>query len=668
MTTIIRPIGVALTQGGERTAVDLAIRQGTTDENSLTDLVFHARHPERGGRAIAATETTLVREWIDIRDHIVRPALAGRPAAPPPVAPTPWPAPRPSGGFRPIPVESPGGGRITDRRDPPASELVTITGATRPIRVHRLAADAHAAMVSAARTDGLAAPLMLPTSGYRSYSEQVKLWEDAKKRYGSEAEARKWVAPPGGSPHHSGRALDLYLGTSNDSSNVTRLRTMPAYQWLTTNAVRFGFYPYDREPWHWEYNPPALAQQELWSDNELLGLGGLKAALDRGSEWLALRLALAQGVRDENRLTDLVFHGRHPERGGRPLTAGERDLIREWLEIRDTQVRPLLAAPPTPSPPASDEDALAEIRRLTSVGGEPTVADAVALLQPLATVLGIPWPLAFIVLEHEGGVRLFHHHDGVMQTIASARDTIVPLLPRALKLALLGMPATDPTTDAALNAAIHREFPRRLAIQLATGTMELARGINRFNGYVALALVAYNAGTGSAYRVATGQAPPSGAWPSGDEWERYCRQGASLLHQRPPAVLVADGVWQCDQNLADASKPGSGWFRKFEVRDGRTRRLLIAYQYLRGVDACIREGRPTVPCSAANHAQRMPGTGERRCSRTRDGSLDKLYDAAKLGPSYRAAAAGFPVLTDDGAPVRVVGGVLVKLPAELPPG
>lgn len=343
MTTILSPISVALSQGGERMAVDLAIRQGNTNENSLTDLVFHARHPERGGRALAASETTLVREWRDIRDHIVRPALAGRPAPPPPAPPSPWPPARPSTGFRPIPVENPGGGRITDRRDPPASDIVTITGASRSIRVHRLAADAHAAMVSAARADGLAAPLLLPTSGYRSYSEQVRLWEAALARYGSEAEARKWVAPPGGSPHHSGRALDLYLGTSNDSSNVARLRTMPAYHWLVANAVRFGFYPYEREPWHWEYNPPAGVQRELWSDAELAGDGGLTAALDQGDEAGAVRTAVARGVRDENRLADLVFHGRHPGRGGRPPLAEERDLIAEWLEIRDRLVRPLLA-------------------------------------------------------------------------------------------------------------------------------------------------------------------------------------------------------------------------------------------------------------------------------------------------------------------------------------
>lgn len=539
---------------------------------------------------------------------------------------------------------------------------MTITGVSRPIRVHRLAADAHAAMVSAARADGLAAPLFLPTSGYRSYSEQVKLWEEAKKRYGSEAEARKWVAPPGGSPHHSGRALDLYLGTQNDSANVTKLRSMPAYTWIVANAARFGFYPYDREPWHWEYNPPAAPQHELWSDAELGGLDRLREAIDAGKEWLALRLAIANGTRDENRLTDLVFFGRHPERGGRPLQPAERELVREWLSIRDTLVRPLLASGAgTPSSP----DALADVRALAGTGVAPTVANAVAILQALGRVFGVPWQLPFVVLEHEGGVRLFGHHDGVMQTIASARQTILPLIPRALKLAVLERAPDDTTPDAALTDALHREFPRRLAVQLASGTQELVRVLQRFNGYVALALVGYNAGAGSAYRVATGQAPPSGRWPEGDEWERACRAGASLLHQRVPAVTVAEGVWQCDHNLAVPGQAGTGWFRKFESRDRRTGRLLIAYQYLRGVDACIREGRPAIACAPANHAQRMQGTGQLRCNRTRDGSLDKLYDARRLAQPYRDAAAGFPVVADDGAPLRVAGGAFVTVPAAL---
>jgi LAS superfamily LD-carboxypeptidase LdcB len=34
------------------------------------------------------------------------------------------------------------------------------------------------------------------------------------------------------------------------------MRDTAAYHWLVANAATFGFYPYDVEPWHWEYNPP----------------------------------------------------------------------------------------------------------------------------------------------------------------------------------------------------------------------------------------------------------------------------------------------------------------------------------------------------------------------------------------------------------------------------
>jgi hypothetical protein len=61
--------------------------------------------------------------------------------------------------------------------------------------------------------------------------------------------------------------------------------------------------------------------------------------------------ASALASRDENRLTNFVFHARHPERGGRPIEAGDRALAAEWLAIRDKVVRPLLrgAAAPPPS-------------------------------------------------------------------------------------------------------------------------------------------------------------------------------------------------------------------------------------------------------------------------------------------------------------------------------
>jgi len=68
---------------------------------------------------------------------------------------------------------------------------------------------------------------------------------------------RKGTTPPGRSPHHTGRAVDLHVGgkISTKSDNIATQRRSRAYQWLVCNAARFDFYPYFREPWHWEYNP-----------------------------------------------------------------------------------------------------------------------------------------------------------------------------------------------------------------------------------------------------------------------------------------------------------------------------------------------------------------------------------------------------------------------------
>jgi hypothetical protein len=66
------------------------------------------------------------------------------------------------------------------------------------------------------------------------------------------------------------------------------------------------------------------------------------AALRRGFWEVAIRLMVASGVRDENRLTNVVFHARHPELGGRSLRADEATLGAEWRAIREEIVRPLL--------------------------------------------------------------------------------------------------------------------------------------------------------------------------------------------------------------------------------------------------------------------------------------------------------------------------------------
>jgi Transglycosylase SLT domain len=67
----------------------------------------------------------------------------------------------------------------------------------------------------------------------------------------------------------------------------------------------------------------------------------------RGQEFVAIGLALSQGIRDEDQLTNLIFFARHKERERRPLRREEpqfEQLSREWLAIRDRLVKPALRA------------------------------------------------------------------------------------------------------------------------------------------------------------------------------------------------------------------------------------------------------------------------------------------------------------------------------------
>jgi len=47
-------------------------------------------------------------------------------------------------------------------------------------------------------------------------------------------------------------------------------------------------------------------------------------AVDTANESKTLQTAIEGGQRDENRLADLVFNARHPERGGQKLQPNEQ--------------------------------------------------------------------------------------------------------------------------------------------------------------------------------------------------------------------------------------------------------------------------------------------------------------------------------------------------------
>lgn len=90
-----------------------------------------------------------------------------------------------------------------------------------------------------------------------------------------------------------------------------------------------------------------MRSAELGNSSTTISDGGsifdlFRRAVRVGEESVALATALARGITDENQLTNFVFFARHPELGGRPLEGHERDLIQEWLAIRDREVRPVL--------------------------------------------------------------------------------------------------------------------------------------------------------------------------------------------------------------------------------------------------------------------------------------------------------------------------------------
>ena len=164
-------------------------------------------------------------------------------------------------------VETPGGSRIKDHSEAKSENLISIKGFDKNYQLDYRAVEAYRDMVEQARRDGIEPPLLEIVSGYRGDNHQKQLYNEKYNALKAEhptwdseklaQETRKWVAPPGGSPHRTGRAIDLNMGIRNDSRHAELQKDTEVYKWLKENAQKYGFYNYEKEPWHWEYNPPS---------------------------------------------------------------------------------------------------------------------------------------------------------------------------------------------------------------------------------------------------------------------------------------------------------------------------------------------------------------------------------------------------------------------------
>jgi hypothetical protein len=79
-------------------------------------------------------------------------------------------------------------------------------------------------------------------SGFRTLERQKYLFATAVRKYGSEAEAAKWVAPPYVSHHPWGLAIDVNYPNEPVGAG-----------WLEVNGAKFGLCrTYENEWWHFE--------------------------------------------------------------------------------------------------------------------------------------------------------------------------------------------------------------------------------------------------------------------------------------------------------------------------------------------------------------------------------------------------------------------------------
>jgi hypothetical protein len=316
VASLVQRVRDALRRGQEKLAITLAISHGFREANQITNLVFWARHPRRWGQKLQPTDpefSKLSREWTSIRDQLVRPNLMRLDTNSTKAA---------TQVKRAAICVHAGPCTACERRIPagPAPQLVDVPagflyhkGDSERLEPHTLVA--YASMLTAARADGIPNPYLNLISGHRTYDKQASLWKSRLlsrfeklgcptsslsyigsaidkttatlkplpvphpkgawatafvtqlRQDGGDpgcdpvrvvSDLRKGTAPPGSSPHHTGRAIDIHVGgrIARAEANVAYQRRQPAYEWLVCNAKRFGFYPYSVEPWHWEHNPP----------------------------------------------------------------------------------------------------------------------------------------------------------------------------------------------------------------------------------------------------------------------------------------------------------------------------------------------------------------------------------------------------------------------------
>jgi D-alanyl-D-alanine carboxypeptidase len=105
---------------------------------------------------------------------------------------------------------------------------------------------------------------LIAVSAFRSVARQTEIIRRKLADGKPIAEILRYVAAPGFSEHHTGRAIDI--GSPGFIDLEEDFETTPAFAWLRRRAPALGFslsYPRESdtgiayEPWHWLWRPEA---------------------------------------------------------------------------------------------------------------------------------------------------------------------------------------------------------------------------------------------------------------------------------------------------------------------------------------------------------------------------------------------------------------------------
>lgn len=198
----------------------------------------------------------------------------------------------------------------SEQRDLRASELRTVPGTRLAMRADaadaagRLLAAANQDLAEARRTgdaDAAHTTSLTGASGYRSLADQQRVWRHHFGGYYQRTAAARsglsggphgpaavaymldtfkisWkVAAPGFSNHQNGIAIDFQQvrtkghpvrNSTTDAAKRIWLATW-FHGWLLRRAASFGFGPYEKEPWHWEFQGPGGAAPRALTASEV---------------------------------------------------------------------------------------------------------------------------------------------------------------------------------------------------------------------------------------------------------------------------------------------------------------------------------------------------------------------------------------------------------------